>query len=373
MTDKDSAGMSRRRFLKATAVGALAFGAAPTVIIPRRVEAYQPGGKIHPYIDPLRVVGLRDPGMTSAVNESCGWAVQEELTVPAAVAENMDRMAMALAEEGNAADAWKKIFLVPAGKSASDVVVGVKTNQIAQQRTRSAVMSKVCHVLTDVIGVKGSNIYIYDACHGGGMAANNPFKGLPEGVSLADQWGGSEVPTRVPAPYWAGEREARCLGHLVRGEVDILVDLALCKGHVHQFGKFTMSCKNHFGTFEPGPSHREGGGADYLIGINKSPEILGAIDPKTGSVLFPRQQLCIVEALWASEPGPHGLPTAQPNALLMGTCTASLDYMGAMRLRRDMMGWSVNEQLCARLLEEFGFSEADLPNDGQIIDALAVA
>jgi len=364
-------GMSRRNFLKATATGALALSAVPTIIIPRRVEAYQPGGRLHPNISPLRVAGLRDSAMTTAELPAANWLQQEQVVAWDPVQQNMDRLACALAEEGAAADAWKKIFVKPAGKAWGDVVVAVKTNNIAEQHTRSAVMSKVCRVFTDTLGVKPSNVHIYDACHGKDIVQKSPFARLPDGVTVEGKWGGSNVETAVPAPYFDGQRKARCLGHLVRGEVDILVNIALCKGHGGQWGRFTMSMKNHFGTFLPGPGHGEGGGADYVIGINKSPEILGAMDPSTGDVLFPRQQLCIIDSLWASDRGPSGPPSAQPNFLAMGTCGPVVDYVTAMRFRKDAMGWSVNEQVAERFLTEFGFSPADLPNGGRMIDALA--
>ncbi len=365
--------MSRRRFLKTTAAGALTLSAIPTIIIPKRVEAFQPGGKVHPYISPLRVVGATDPGMTSAVEAGANWAKQEQLVVWDAVQQNMDRMAVALAQEGKPADAWGKIFLKPAGKSWSDVVVAIKTNQIGSQRTRSAVMSKVCHVLT-ALGVKGSNIHIYDAKSGSNMSRETRFQRLPDGVHLANTWGGIAVSTSVPTPYFKGDREAPCLGPLVKGEVDILVNIALCKNHGGGWGQFTMSMKNHFGTFSPKPGHGPGGSADYLIGINKSPEILGQMDPRTGDVLFPRQQLCIVDALWASEKGGPSAPTnAQPNALTMGTFGPALDYVTAMRLRKDTMGWPVRENVAERFLTEFGHTVADLPNGGQIIDAMTTA
>jgi hypothetical protein len=276
---------------------------------------------------------------------------------------------MALAQEGTAADAWKKIFLKPAGKGWGDVIVAVKSNQIAQQRARSAVMSKVCHVLTDQMGVKASNVYIYDATHGDSMPGN-VWKGLPEGVNLVGKWGGANLQTTVQTTN--GQVRTECLGHLVKGEVDILVNVGLCKGHDSQFGGFTLCMKNHFGTFNPSPGHRpDVGGANYVFGINRMPEVLGQLDPATGKVLFPRTQLCVLDALWASKGGPGGLPSDQPNVLMMGTFAPAMDYIGALRLRRDMMHWRVNEQVTARIPVEFGFAEADLPNGGQIIDALA--
>lgn len=364
--------LSRRRFLKTAAFGAVAAAAGPAIFIPRRVEAYQPGAAVHPNIDRLRVAGLQDAAMTTGGSIPATWAEQEACVIWEPVQANMDKLACALAGESSPADAWKSILVKPAGKPWGDVTVAIKTNHIAEQHTRSAVMSKLCHMLTGVMGVKPGNIVIYDACHGRDLAGSTPFAQLPDGVTIANQWGGSDTDVSIPAPYQGGTRQAGCVSHLARGEVDILIDLALCKGHGGEFGTFTMCMKNHFGTFSPRPAHDAGGGADYMIGINKTPEILGEMDPITGNVLFPRQQLCIVDALWSSEPGPQGPPTAQTNALFMGTFGPAMDYMVATRFRRDAMGWRVNTGVTDRIAQEFGFAETDLPNGGQIIDALAV-
>lgn len=366
MTRRERRHISRRRFLKATAAGALAAVAVPTIIIPRRAEAFQGGARIHPEISPLRVAGVQDPAMIRGQAVPADWAGQEEMVEWDTVWQNMDRVAMTLTEESGATEAWQKIIVKPVGKSWNDVIVAIKTNNIAQQHTRSAVMSKLCHVLIDTIGVEPSNIYIYDACHGGDLTSKTPFARLPEGVNVAGKWGGYNTRVEVPEPYRGGDHKSECLDHLVRGEVDILINLALCKGHVGPVGKFTMCMKNHFGTFNPRLYHR-GGGTDYLLGINKSPLLLGDLDPRTGNVLFPRQQLCIIDALWGSEPGPQGPPTAQLNSIIMGTCSPVVDYVTATHLRQDLMGWTINTAVAERMLDEFGFSPADLPNDGKII------
>ena len=371
MDEPTGNGVSRRDLLKRAALGALALSVAPTIFIPRREQVYAAAEEVHPNISPLRVVGVRDAGMVKGTSTNTGWDVHDPLVVAEAVNDNVDRMAMALAQEKSAADAWKKILLKPAAKSWGDVVVAIKTNQIAEQRTRSAVMAKVCHVLTDQMGVKGANIFIYDACHGDSMKGN-PWKGLPQGVTMAGKWGGSNLDTSVTGPN--GPVRTQCLDHLVKGEVDMLINIALCKGHSAEFGGFTMCMKNHFGTFNPGPGHARGsGGANYVIAINRAPEVLGRLDPISGKVLFPRNQLCIVDGLWIEQAGPGGLPSNQANMLLMGTFAPAMDYVGALRVRRDMMGWRVNEQVLAQVSKEFGFSDADLPNKGEIIDALAAS
>jgi len=197
-------GVSRRQFLKSTVLGAAALGLGPTILIPRRLEAYAPGEPIHPNISPLRVVGVHDPGMTSDVLEECTWKQQEELLKSDVVAENLDRMACALTEEGDVSRAWKTIFVKPPGKSWADTVVAVKVNLISRQRTRSAVLYKVIRALTDIVGVKGENVFVYDACHGNGMGRWNVAGSLPNGAQAVATWGGSDVATRFPEGQVSG-------------------------------------------------------------------------------------------------------------------------------------------------------------------------
>jgi hypothetical protein len=384
---KQGKAMSRRWFLRATAAGALALGAAPAIITAPRAEAYQPGGRIHPNIDPLRVVGLTDARMTTAPKLTAPWQQTDPLVASDAVRENMDKLAMALAEERNVADAWKKIFVKPAGKSWADVVVAIKANQVGYMRSSAPVMNKVCHVLTDIIGVRAPNIHIYDACTGGdggwgsegisnSIRLENRYSDLPAGVHLADRWGGfASYRATVPEPYMDGKQRRGCLAHLVANRADILINIALCKHHGPEFGGFTLCMKNHFGTFDPRPAHQEDGDADYLIGINKTPEILGRMDARNGNVLHPRQQLCVIDALWASNwsGGDSWMPNAQPNALFMGTFAPSLDYLVATCFLRGELGWPIQEDVAGRFLKDFGFTPTDLPDGGQILDAMATS
>lgn len=369
MSDRDRGIMSRRRFIRTAASGAVAASAAPMFLSPRRALALAPGTTIHPNISMLRVVGVHDDNMTKEQRPRTPWDQQEELVRWDAVQTNVDRLACALAQEKDPGKAWRAIFVKPPGKSWSDVVVAVKVNHIFVQRARSAVVSKVCHALTDVVGVKGSNIFLYDACHGDNMSRKTRYSGLPEGVHLANKWGSYNKRVAISVPYFDGTRKTDCLDHLVDGTVDILVNIALCKGHNMQFGAFTQACKNHFGTFTPRPGHGKGGGADYLLGLNKTPQILGEMDSQ-GRVTFPRQQLCLIDALWASEAGPSGLSQVQPNRIYMSASAATLDYQVATKFRRDTMGWRVNGNVAERFLTEFGHTASDLPNGGKIIDAM---
>jgi hypothetical protein len=305
--------------------------------------------------------------MTTAHETGSSWDRQNELVNSAVVWANIDRLACALAQTRNSAEAWRQIFIKPPRKSWSDTVVAIKTNNIAQQHTRSAVMAKIVCTLTATLRVKPSNIHIYDACHGDGMGRSTPFAGLPEGLRIEDTWGGSTMPTEVPPPWKGAGGKALCIKPLVDGSVDILINVALCKGHSTRFGGFTMTMKNHFGTFSPRPGHADGS-EDYLIAINQTPEILGRMDPGTGKVLYPRQQLCLVDALWTSKGGPGGNPSHQPNFLAIGVLAPVVDYVMATTFRGRKMGWEPNMEMTRRLLTEFGYTETDLSHGGSLIE-----
>jgi len=344
-----------------------ALSACPEVFVPRAHASWAKKTLVHPSVDNLRVVGITDSSMTRSVETNCDWFRQEELVVAPIVWENMDKLACGLVETRNVEQAWRTIFLKPPGKPWSETVVAIKTNHIAQQHTRSAVMSKICHVMTAVLGVGPSNIHIYDACHGGDIRDDTPFQGLPEGARIENRWGGINTLTAVPGPWQNGEGKAKCIEHLVKGSVDILVNISMSKGHSRTYGGFTMTMKNHFGTFSPSPGHGDQP-LEYLLAINQSREILGAMDEKTGTVIYPRQQLCIVDALWASKGGPGGNPSHQPNFIAMGVTSPVVDYVIAAQFRSATLGWPVNMDAAKRFLSEFGYSESDLPNGGRIID-----
>jgi len=359
--------ITRRSFIKKTAVATAGITAFPMILIPKARAHWAPKTMVHPNVDNLRVVGITDSRMTKIDKEiPQDWADQEKLVNKKAVEENIDKLACSLVDTRNPSEAWRSIFIKPPQKSWSDTVVAIKTNCIFVQYTRSAVMAKVCHVLTDILGVKPFNIHIYDACHGSSMR-RTPFSGLPEGVKIENAWEGSTVTTPVPPPWDGGK--SLCAKQLVTDFVDILVNISMCKGHLFShLGGFTLAMKNHFGSFDPVQGHHPVTGMNYLIAINQTPEILGKMDEKTGKVLYPRQQLCLVDALWASEAGPTGGPSHQPNFLAMGVFAPAFDYVVATEFRGKKMGWEPNKDVTSRMLSDFGYSASDLPNGGKLIE-----
>lgn len=360
--------ISRRHFVKAgIALGAAAVASPLLLLRKARHGAWALGSNVHPNIDNRRVVGITDYGMTKFIEPVTTWSSQDKIVNKKVVWENMDKLASELTETRHAKDAWRTIFIKPPNKSWSDTIVAIKTNNVGFQATRSAVMAKICHVLIHTIRIKPHNIHIYDAVHGENMTSYKPFVDLPEGCRIEGPWGGITKPVAVPWPWGEAGGKSECLKHLAVGSVDILINIALCKGHVQRFGKFTMTMKNHFGTFNPKPGHRPGG-RDYLMAINQTPEILGPMDKKTGKVLYPRQQLCLIDALWACKGDPGGSTTHQTNFLAMGVFSPIVDYLIATRFRGEKMGWHPNMKLTNRMLSDFGYHEKDLLNEGKIFE-----
>ncbi len=355
--------ISRRQFMKKAVITGAAISAFPMVYVPKSRASWTPRTTVHPNVDNLRVVGISDNRMTQPSEEVTSWKRRDELVNGEIVWENIDKLACALTETQNPKEAWRTIFIKPPRKSWSDTVVAIKTNNILRHKTRDAVMAKICHSVTGELGVKPSNIHIYDNA---GPASVKPFAGLPEGCRVEQNWG--QISTKMPVHRpWSGG-ETYCVKHLVNGSIDILINIALSNRHWSKLGGFTMTMKNHFGTFAPLHGHMADG-LDYLIAINQTPELLGPIDTRTGKILYPRQQLCIVDALWASNRGAFDLPTDQTNFLAMGVLSPVVDYQVATKFRAERMGWPVDMRTTRRMLTDFGFEEAELPNGGKIIEA----
>jgi len=153
---------SRREFIKKAILAGATITAWPTVIVRKARASWARKTEVHPNVNNLRVVGITDVRMTKANEPVTSWARQEKLVVGEVVWENIDKLACRLTEIRNPEEAWRTIFIKPPRKSWSDAVVAIKTNHIALQHTRSAVMSKVCHVFSDFLGVRETNIHIYD-------------------------------------------------------------------------------------------------------------------------------------------------------------------------------------------------------------------
>jgi len=129
--------------MKQALIAGAALTACPTILVRKAPAAWARRTIVHPQVENLRVVGLTDVSMTTAYETGSSWTRQNELVNSAAVWHNIDRLACALAQTRNPTEAWRQIFIKPPRASWSETVVAIKTNNIAQQHTRSAVMAKI--------------------------------------------------------------------------------------------------------------------------------------------------------------------------------------------------------------------------------------
>jgi len=354
--------ISRRSFIKKTAVATAGISAFPMVFIPKARAQWAPKTIIHPNVDNLRVVSITDAKM---IKPGASATEVDKFIVQKVVEENIDRLACALTQTSDPQQAWRTIFIKPPKKSWSDLVVALKFNSVhlRGQDTPSAIVSKICYSLINFLGVNPFNIHIYDAVHG--MYMKN-FKGLPEGCQVEKLWGGLAAETQIPKPWLNAENKGKstCLKQLFNGSIDILINIAKARGGVISFlGGFSLSMKNHFGSFDPFKGHHPMSGLNYLIAINQTPEILGSIDKRTGKVLYPRQQLCFVDGLWTTD----STLAHQTNFLAMGVFGPIVDY-SVINFISKKMDWNVPAPITSRMLSDFGYSESDLPNGGKLID-----
>jgi len=361
--------ITRRSFIKKTAVAATGISVFPMIFIPKAKAQWAPKTIIHPNVDNLRVVSITDAKM---IRPGTTAYEAEKFIVQNAVWENMDKLACSLAQTSDTQQAWRTIFVKPPRKSWSDTVVAIKFNGLAYhvQNTANVILSKICHELINTVGVKSYNIHIYDAVHGTCM---KKFEGLPEGCRVEELWGGISAETHIPKPWpdTVNRGKSKCLRHLVDGTVDILINMAKCRCHAFShLGGFSLTMKNHFGSLLPHWGHPPDNGLNYLISINQTTEILGSMDKRTGKILYPRQQLCLIDGLWTEETDriSSRWQLKQTNFLTMGVLAPILDYQVATKFLRDRMEWNLPAPVTKRMLSDFGYSESDLPNGGKLIE-----
>lgn len=367
---------SRRDFIKLSAAGVASGVVASNTVAnsltssdsEKRVTFRQTPIPVNPEIDDLRVVFVHDENMVSA---SCqhisfsGMSGQNSVVNEILVKSHMDKMAVALAEKGDSATAWAKIFRKPENKSWSEVTAAIKINAIGVNHPRLAIVGKVCEELIN-LGVPASSIVIYDAHPSYGKAENlySQYVGseLPSGVIISD--GGTSPNVNVPD---LGSTD-KCTDILVNSSgtpiKDILVNIAVSKGHGSSNGGVTLTMKNHIGSFMYYCPYRD---FNRFIKMNQHDAILGGDEPNG---IPARQQLNIIDALWSSKSSsPSASPNTDTDRIVMGTSSPILDYLHCKHVMEPVVGQGVNWNLVNRFATDFGYNMSDVESL-DMIDAL---
>jgi hypothetical protein len=346
--------ITRRKFLTVAGAGLASVAASGTLQCAlgnssKNVGSWVDKKAINPSIDNLRVVCGYNPKMISA--DPVSWEIKDQAAalVTGEVERTLDAMAVSLAQTENVADAWKKIFRKPVSKEWNATKVAIKVNCITNSTPRVPVVNKICKEL-NTLGIPYENIIIYDGCSNATpIYASFVGNGLPAGVIVSDKNSALDGTVEIPVMIGNKIKKHSCSRSIAEGKIDILVNMAVNKGHDKNFGSTTLTLKNHAGTFAPKPLHF-GGGMDYLLGFNRSDAILGG-DPI-------RQQLCIVDSLWGALKGPFGYPDKRLDRLVMGTFSPSVDYLFAKKIREPLQ--NAKHENISRFLTHFGYQETDI-------------
>jgi hypothetical protein len=336
------------------------------------------GMAINQNISNLRVVCMYDPAMI-ATPKLASFSVSSfvSATSTTVISDDMDKMALSLAQKATADAAWTAIFQKPAAKTSwAQVIVAIKVNGCNHYNLpRVAVIGKICNVLHG-LGVPGANIIIYDGANGKcndmtdyapyfsatSTGTDGKFPGVTSNGSAGLGGNGSSTYPNMPSGGGA------CPANLANGTVDILVNIAVNKGHrtpthndgVEQgnTGACTLCLKNHFGTFPPQHKDLAPSTGDYAVYMNMSDAIVGGTPP--------RQQLCIVDSLWAdNNNNPDKPPTAVLSRLVMGTFAGAVDYLTCAKIKRDIQVTQLGESnfldftQIDRFLTLFGYTTTD--------------
>lgn len=348
--------ISRRSFLKSassSAAGLTIIGSGMNSVFSAQQSrsAWKNGLQINPDISNNKVVCCYNPKYFIDKDKAtvANSFQKQNAVIDTVVVENdMDGLAIALSDKDTPLLAWATIFRKPAAKQWNQVKVAIKVNCIYPQiMPRIAIVGKVCKELIR-LGTVSTNITIYDACHNayqtGADVKYDSYigKGLPDGVKVLNQSSNSGSTTNVTTE----SGQLKCANIVL--ESDILINCSVNKGHTQtNKGGYTLSMKNHTGSLKLScPSLQE------MIDENKSDAILGG-DP-------PRQQLCIVDSLWAAVKGPFDPPSHFPTTLVMGTFGPAVDILTARKIREEIMGATHNNSAISEILRAFDISETDL-------------
>jgi hypothetical protein len=333
----------RRAFLKLTAAAGVTGVTLGRVKLARAAWPKTGTMEINPDISNTLVVACKDEAMVKG-KPSSTFAAQNSAVDSERVAANLDAMAMRLANTTTPDAAWKTIFRSSKPWASTRVAIKINVTE-TKNMPRLAVVEKICRVIAG-LGVPAANIIVYDAgpeSFAKETSNYTPYfsttdsSKIPGVVShINDLLGGT---TDAPLPDGT---TSPCTADIAKGAIDILVNIAINKGHIY-YGKASMCMKNHYGTFLPDHD------PDYLFTINKSDAIVGGTPP--------RQQLCIVDSLFAIKTYNNG-PDTMPYYLVMGTFAPIVDYLTVKKVREEVLKYT-HDSIIDTYPTTFGYTAKD--------------
>ncbi len=379
---------SRRNFLKASAVGTA--GLMVGVPMAKKTSGATintaiinlSNTPINTDIDNLRVAYITDANVMNAKHHYNSWGsfnnpnpaandTTDSFVSYSVVATDMDKLACALTNTHDIATAWSTIFKIPSTKTWATAKAAMKVNTFAGLYPSVAVVAKVCNVLVGM-GMLPANICIYDG--GGAGAFNNATyvgagKPIPAGVTFGAGTGGNTVtfPTGL-TNLWS---QSAAASPSIDG-VDIFVNCAVNKGH-DRYGEYsgvTMCQKNNKNTIDFGHAGNTDG-MPALMYVNSCDYVVGKIQAGVPSSYPAKTQLCIVDCMWAGDPGQwvgSVSDGSDQRSIVMGTFAGAVDHVAVKKIRSVIPpaypsgdgypAWSAT--IVDQFVTEYGYTAADI-------------
>jgi hypothetical protein len=371
----------RRNFLKTSAVGAAGLALAgplskkakavdlPVKLIPLSTT------KINQDVDNLRVAYITDDTAKPAecMVRSSTYPGFDSFNNPtnattgvnyANVKTKMDKLACALTNNADIDAAWGTLLKIPSTKTWATAKAAIKINSIGSDHAAVPIVAKICEVLIGK-GMPEANICVFDMTQGGAKGIYDKYRGAGKQLPAGILFGGNgndaaSTNAKYTAKFPAGY--SMDATYCIDG-VDIYVNIGNNKGHdqTDNYSGVTMCLKNNFGTVCFGHN-----GMDQLTAANSCDYIMGNIP-----TAYPaKQQLCIVDSLWAGNPGDWSGGISNGNdqrTIVMGTFAGAVDYVTTNVIRKPKFSSSTNYSVVDQFLSKFGYSAA---TDGATLKAL---
>jgi hypothetical protein len=300
--------VSRRDFIKTTAAGAALSYAG------LNLGKLITGGKALAQASDsaLRVVQINNAAFSkTASNIPHGYAAQDANINTAIVYSGMDQAVMCLTQKASPLEAWRAIVPTPGGANPqyAQAKIGIKVNYFNPGLgTHVAVVDYLINSLVNLLGFTPGNIYVYDGSSGSKQDYLKTALVNGAAVNVGDFGRAGSYPI-------AGYNST--LTTLINNDtLHYLISAAVCKGHSGYAGGFSLTMKNHYGSFQP-LSHSYDG---YLAGINAHSKIQN------------KTILALIDAIYCCNGATGTTRTTPVNKLIVGKVPIAVDFVSAKNL-----------------------------------------
>jgi len=284
--------ITRRHFIKTTAVGAAATYLVPAVL-PVSGKAFAAESK-------SRVVMASHPQIVDASEQINAKIVRTAV----------DEALIALTNTTSVQDAWANLF----PRLQSTDVIGIKVNSVNHRLpSHPQVVYALAQSLAESLEMNPNNIIIWDRMEAELMEANYTRNMTDKGVRCLGTIAKSDYDRSFTVDV--GEGKQMHLSKILTEMCTYLINVPVLKNH--PVAGVTLSLKNHYGSIDSPGSCHPGGCDPYIANLNNTPQIKD------------KTKLIVCDALFGTyKVGENSPPEWINRQLLASMDPVALDYIG---------------------------------------------